>query len=204
MPGQKAPSRERREQILNAAVSVAYARRISGLTIRDVAKAAGLSPGLVLFHFKSREGLILALLNWLVHQNTMLQPQAARRPRANESLNRFIHDECIRLASTRQRTELLFDYWLTGTRHPELRLVIRTAVRRYRQEFRALATAALRRRGSALAGQRADAISSAAVSFIYGCALQAVIDPANLDVPSTLAVMDALTEGREKRRQAKR
>jgi AcrR family transcriptional regulator len=200
MPGRKAPGRERREQILNAAMSVANARRLSGLTIREVASAAGLSPGLVLFHFRSREGLIQAMLNWLIHQNSILQPNAARRARNGDSLAAMIRDECIRLASTRQRTELLFDYWVTGTRHPELRQVMRAAVRRYRQEFRVMASAALRSRKPSLPGISADAVSAAAVSFIHGCAMQAVIDPNHFDVHAAMDVVAALTGTARKRK----
>ena len=200
MPGRKAPERERREQILNAAMSVASARRLSGLTIREVARAAGLSTGLVLFHFKSRDGLIRALLTWLLHQNSMLQSAASRRAHNGDSIASVVHDECIRLASTRQRTELLFDYWVTGTRHPELRQVMRATVRRYRQEFRALATSALRGKRSALPGVSADAVSAAAVSFIYGCGMQAVIDPQHFDVHDVLAVISALTDSKRRTR----
>src|SRR5262249_29842678 len=137
--------------------------------------------------------------NWLIHQNSMLQPQASRRPRRTDSLTELIHDECIRLASTRQRTELLFDYWLTGTRHPELRQVMRTAVRRYRQGIPTLATAALRGHRGDLPGITADAISGAAVSFIHGCAMQAVIDPQHFDVHEALAVMGVITQRRTKK-----
>jgi AcrR family transcriptional regulator len=192
MPGRKAPERERREQILNAAMSVANARRLSGLTIREVARAAGLSTGLVLFHFKSRDGLIRALLNWLIHQNSMLQSTAMRRAHNSDDLAAVIHDECIRLANTRQRTELLFDYWVTGTRHPELRQVMRSTVRRYRQEFRAIAARALRGRRAGVRRLSPDAVSAAAVSFIYGCGMQAVIDPEHFDVHDVLAVVSAL------------
>src|SRR5206468_6073315 len=62
MPGQKATEATRREQILKAAYDVALRRGIDGLTVRAVAAKARLSHGLVLFHFKRKEQMGLALL----------------------------------------------------------------------------------------------------------------------------------------------
>ena len=61
MPGQKAAEATRREQILKAAYEVALRRGIDGLTVRAVAARARLSHGLVLFHFKRKDQLGLAL-----------------------------------------------------------------------------------------------------------------------------------------------
>src|SRR5580765_5958371 len=63
MPGQKATEAARREQILKAAYEVALRRGIDGLTVRAVATRARLSHGLVLFHFKRKDQLGLALLD---------------------------------------------------------------------------------------------------------------------------------------------
>jgi AcrR family transcriptional regulator len=63
MPGQKATEATRREQILKAAYEVALRRGIDGLTVRAVAARARLSHGLVLFHFKRKDQLGLALLD---------------------------------------------------------------------------------------------------------------------------------------------
>ena len=54
MPGSKAPEEERRRQILAAAYRVASDEGLAETTILQVAAAAGVSPGLIMFHFKSR------------------------------------------------------------------------------------------------------------------------------------------------------
>ena len=66
MPGPKVPEDQRREEVLAAAYRVATRDRLGGLTTRAVAKEAGVSNGLVFFHFVSREGLVLALLDRLL------------------------------------------------------------------------------------------------------------------------------------------
>lgn len=192
MPGRKAPEQERRDQILTAALRVAVERRLAGLTIRNVASEAGLSAGLVLFHFQSREALVQALLDWLLQQSSLLRPDKKRRRRPDDCLAGLIRDECKRLVNDRQRTELFFDYWVAGTRTPALRKGMRAALVRYRQEFRTLAAEALKKHRPARFGLTADAVASAAVSFIHGCAIQAVMDPEHFELDAALAVIDAL------------
>jgi AcrR family transcriptional regulator len=192
MPGQKAPKGERREQILKAAMKLAISRRLAAITIRDVAKEAGLSSGLVLFHFKSRDGLVRALLDWLLHQNSVLQPDT-RRGQHDDSLSQLVRNESLRLVRDRNRTELFFDYWIAGTKRPALRREMRTALRRYRQHFHRLAVKGAKNvRGRP--GIDASGIAAAAVSFIHGCALQAVIDPKGFDVEAALAIIDGLAD----------
>ena len=176
MPGQKAPEAERRRQILEATLAVALKRRLSGLTIREVARLARLSPALVLFHFRSRDALIVALLERLVEDTTIVHPPP---PKAETGSTFFglVQYEARRLSSDRARSELFFDFWVAGTRHPELRRVMRRALVRYRGAFRNLALAECAATGHAHPGFTPDAWAGAAVSFVYGCALQSVIDP---------------------------
>ena len=60
----KAPE-ERRRRILTAAVEVLLERGYSGTRVVDIAKAAGTSSGLVLYHFKSLEGVLAQALTTL-------------------------------------------------------------------------------------------------------------------------------------------
>jgi AcrR family transcriptional regulator len=51
-----------RDALLIAAIEVVAARGLRGLTIRSVAEQAGVSHGLIRFHFGSRDGLVEATL----------------------------------------------------------------------------------------------------------------------------------------------
>ncbi len=63
MPGTKVAEELRREQIITAAYQLATRCGLRTLTIRDVAKRADTSTGLVIFHFGTKERLLLALLD---------------------------------------------------------------------------------------------------------------------------------------------
>lgn len=195
MPGRKAPESARREQILGAALRVAVRDRLSALRIRDVAKEAGLSAGLVLFHFRTKEALVSALLEWLLDSTTVLKPQRrASKDTAAGSLSALIRTEAMRLSTERQRSELFFDFWVAGTRTQNLRTQMRRALVQYRREFHSLAQATLAERTDTSPGLNADGIAAAAVSFIHGCAMQAVMDPKRFDLAAALRVMDALEQ----------
>src|SRR5215204_5848399 len=94
MPGRKATETERREQILEAAYEVALRRGIDGLTVRAVAARARLSHGLVLFHFKRKDQLGLALLDRVLETTLSLTVPAT----------------ISALASPRERLQALFGY----------------------------------------------------------------------------------------------
>lgn len=197
MPGRKAPETERREQILRAALRVATRRRLAGLTIREIAREARLSSGLILFHFKTRDGLISELLGWLLEKTSVLRPQAMKRsdqPAIN-CLVALTRAEAVRMASDRARSELFFEYWVLGSRIKGLRGQMRRALVRYRREFRALADEVA---SSALGRPepRAQSVANAAVSFVYGCAIQAVIDPEHFDVKVPLRILDYVNAAR--------
>ncbi len=56
---------ERRDAILKASATAIAQRGIRGLRVNDVAEVAGVSPGLLYYHFKDRIGLLEAALNYI-------------------------------------------------------------------------------------------------------------------------------------------
>ena len=142
MPGVKAPEQERRAQILDAAVRVATADRLDGLTVRKVAEAAELSPGLVFFHFGTKDQLLLDLLDRVLEEIIGRRPpeDAAGAPSARDALLAYARRELERLPGEREFVELFFDFWVVGTRNPDVRTRMSEAMAAYRASFEPLAT----------------------------------------------------------------
>lgn len=67
-----APPEERRKQLIDATINCVSKHGISGTTLTVVTKEAGLSLGLVNFHFKSKEALLTATLNALAQEHRAL------------------------------------------------------------------------------------------------------------------------------------
>jgi AcrR family transcriptional regulator len=64
-PPRKLPREARREQLIEATIAVLAIKGYARITMSDVADQAGLSHGLVNFHFKSKERLLSETLTYL-------------------------------------------------------------------------------------------------------------------------------------------
>ena len=195
MPGRKAPEDERREAILRAAYAVAAREGLAGLTGRAVAARAGVSSGLVFFHFASRDALLAALLDWLLEHTLVageLPAHLAWGSTAAERMLAVVRRDLEALPRTRARVELFFDFWVRGTRDPIVRDKIRAALERYRHAYLPLARAVIAESPRRFAETTAEGLATVAATFVEGCALRAVLDPAAFDVDASFAALVAL------------
>jgi AcrR family transcriptional regulator len=63
--GRKASKDVRRQQLIEATIDVMARKGYAGTTMADVARAAGLSSGIVNFHFDTKENLLAETLRYL-------------------------------------------------------------------------------------------------------------------------------------------
>lgn len=195
MPGKKAPEATRRSEILRAAYRVAARDRLGGLTVRAVAAEAGVSAGLLLFHFESKDGLLVDLLDWML-AHTIVAGELHRRPPAGVApstwLLAVVERDLAHLLKQQERIELFYDYWVLGTRHPVIRRLIRRALHRYRDAFRPAAAAVMAEHPERYGGLTADDLAGVCAAFIEGCATQTILDPARFDAGRAMATLQAL------------
>jgi AcrR family transcriptional regulator len=185
------PERERREQILSSAFEVARRDGIAGLTVRSVAAEAEVSHALVLFHFKRKNQLVLELLDWLIDRMAVLHvsDDIAAFPRAQDRLHALLQQEMARLSHQPEHTRLFLEFWALGARHEQIRTRISEEMERYRAAFRSIMVALLAGEPAAFMGSTADGLAAVAVSWIHGCAVQAMIDPAHFDTDEYLTAV---------------
>ncbi len=191
MPGKKASEEARREQLLKAAFEVAAREGIGGLTVRSIAAEAQVSHGLVHFHFKTKDQLVRALLDWVLAATLTLHipDEVAQSPRPLDRLRSLLQQEMNRLSHEPRRTRLFFEYWAIGTRDAAIGERISAELERYRSALRALAEEVLHAEPAAFGGVTPDGLAAVAVSFINGCAVQAMIDPRRFDIGEYLAAV---------------
>jgi TetR/AcrR family transcriptional regulator, transcriptional repressor of bet genes len=167
MTGHKLSEAQRKRQILDAAVRVAISKGLVDLTMRDVAAEAGLSNGLIFFHFQNKETLLLALLdeliNWLVIEMV---------PTSSQSFWEML----IRRFQLRQeeydRIRLLMEYGVLGVRQPMIRERLGDALLQYRDTF--LIPIRMEREAS---DPPEDVFATLIATLTVGSALQSLIDP---------------------------
>jgi AcrR family transcriptional regulator len=194
VPGTKAPEAERREQILAAAYKVAAQEGLDGTTVIQVAAAANLSPGSVMFHFKTKRLLLRELLSWLVASTTVLKvgEDIARLASPHDQLVALLRQEMHRLSSEPLRMRLMFDFWCAGIRDVDVRETLRLEFDQYRNAFRSIADAVLRADPDQFRGVTPDGLAAVSVSFIKGCAVQSMIDPDGFDITTYLSAAEGL------------
>jgi TetR/AcrR family transcriptional regulator, transcriptional repressor of bet genes len=198
MPGKKIPEDRRREQILDAAYRVALHRRIASLTSRAVAAEAGVSNGLVFFHFRNRRELLLALLDWLLAK-TILRRADDRGAASGNAYSRLvaeIRNAVEALPGDRKWIELFFDYWFMGAHNEAIRKRIRSALKHYRDSYIPLAQAVVAEQPLRFAGVTGESLADMATSFIEGCALRLIAEPRSYRVATYSDALAALLSRR--------
>lgn len=109
-PRTRAPKEARREQLIEATLIALERKGLPALTLADVAEAAGLSRGIVNFHFESKDRLILATLQHLSaeYDRNWREALAGAGPGAAERMRALIAADFAETVCTPSRTAAWF------------------------------------------------------------------------------------------------
>jgi TetR/AcrR family transcriptional repressor of bet genes len=193
MPGTKIAETLRREQIISAAYQLAIRGGLRAVTIRSVATRAEMSTGLVVFHFRTKERVILALLDHVLATTITLRVGSSIET-LEDPLHRLIallRQEMERLSTEPRQNRLFFEFWNEGLWNRSIRMRMQRELDRYRAAFRPMAAAVIASAPERFAGTSAESLAAVAVSFIKGCAVQSMVEP-GLDVDGFLQAAEAL------------
>ena len=196
MGGPKLPEQERCDAILTAAYTVAITEGLDAVTARRVATAAGISPGLVFFHFQSKDGLLQALLDVLLDGTLdALTDPALAELAPWDRLERMVRVELERLIEHHSGVELIFAFYFS--RRDELfRARIEASFGRYHDAFlpvcRDIAALADESAGGGSARVSGDDLAATVVALIQGASIQAIRNPVALNPDALLATLRAL------------
>jgi TetR/AcrR family transcriptional repressor of bet genes len=196
VPGRKVAEGERREQLLRATYRVACRGGLDGVTARAVAEEAAVSPGLVFFHFGSKDALVAEMMRWLLGQVLVVVPPEGSAPAsALEELQLLVTDQLSRIPEQRDTVELLLAGWFVG-RQLALRAVISEAFENYRDGFLPVCTrvvAEATTAGAAVVG--GAALVDAVLALIQGAAFSALRSPETFDPGALGATVTLLVHG---------
>jgi len=193
MPGSRASEDVRRQQIVDAAFELACKGGVGAITIRDVARGGGISPGLVLFHFETKDRLLLGLLDWVLASTVSLTVDASVTAIADplERLAALLGHEIDRVSREPKRNRLFFEFWNHGLSNRAIRSRMQRDLDTYREAFLPLIDDVLEGYPSRFEYANAAAMATVVASLIKGCAFQSVIEP-HLDVDALLAAAAGL------------
>jgi AcrR family transcriptional regulator len=163
------------------------------VTIRDVAKKADMSTGLVVFHFRTKERVLLALLDHVLATTITLRVGADIEA-VEDPLDRLVallRQEMARLTAEPMHNRLFFEFWTEGMWNRPVRVRMQRELDRYRAAFRPMAAEVVASDPIRFGGVSAESLAAVAVSFIKGCAVQSMVEP-HLDVAGFLRAAEAL------------
>lgn len=193
MPGTKIAESLRRGQIVQAAYELALHGGLRAITIRDVAARAGMSTGLVLFHFGTKDRVVLALLDFVLANTTTLSvgPEIVRIRDAHARFVALLRQEMRRMSTEPGRNRIFFEFWSEGMWNRAIRARMQRDLDQYRAAFKPIAVGVIDADPRRFAGVDSASLAALAVSFIKGCAVQSMVEP-NLDIAGYLRSAETL------------
>jgi len=128
----------RQRQLIDATISTIGRVGYSGTTLTHVAGAAGLSPGIVNFYFKSKDQLLAATLAQLAeeHESLWLAKVAAAGGSPEGGLDAMIEADFDPLICTHEKVVVWFAFWAEAQSRPLYRSVVSELEERYFQQTR--------------------------------------------------------------------
>jgi len=129
----------RQRQLIDATISTIGRVGYSGTTLNHVAGAAGLSPGIVNFYFKSKDQLLAATLAQLAeeHESLWLAKIAAAGGSPEGGLDAMIEADFDPSICTQDKVVVWFAFWAEAQSRPLYRSVVSELEERYFQQTHA-------------------------------------------------------------------
>jgi TetR/AcrR family transcriptional regulator, transcriptional repressor of bet genes len=123
----KRPSRQiqlniRKESLLSAAIAVIGRKGLIGTTMHDIAKEAGCSYGVVAFHYKSKDGVLLAALDEIVEEYKRIWSEHDKNHQnAASRLRAIIEADFDARVSSPERVSIWMAFWAEAARNEAYR-----------------------------------------------------------------------------------
>lgn len=139
---------ERRQSLLDAALKVIAAQGLIGVTISKIAEEAGCSYGVVSFHFNSKDGIVLAALDYIAEEyESVLQEAVRANPTPAGRLRAMVDSDFDPRVVNERRVAVWASFWAEAVRVPSYRARCAELKARYNQTATAdLAALAAERR----------------------------------------------------------
>jgi len=184
----------RREQIVRATIRCLARDGYAGLTLKKVARAAGVSQGILHYYFTDKRAILVAALAAVTadldRRVATAQARGSREPRARL---RALIAACLRLAVEEREFWVVFvEFWGEMMHDRRLREINAALYGRMRRQIGALVAQGI----GAGTFRRVDRLQAAAVilALVDGVSLQLTFDPKAFGVATAVQFCeDALT-----------
>jgi AcrR family transcriptional regulator len=172
-------NKDRHREILDAAARVITERGLAETRISDIAEQAGVSPGLILYYFESKDRLLSEALTYANDQFYLRMSREIRRiPSAREQLRRLVDLSVPGYLAEYGRLDewaLWIEVWVRALRDPEMAKDRETLDQRWRGQIADIV------RGGQASGEfgataEPDELALRVASLIDGLAIQVIMN----------------------------
>ena len=113
----------RRQQLIEATISVIGRKGYAGTRLADVASQAKVSYGVVGFYFRTKEDLLLATLQWLADEYTSVWREAVEKagPSPVSRLRAIIDADFSPRIASEKKIAVWYEFWAEGRTRPKYR-----------------------------------------------------------------------------------
>jgi TetR/AcrR family transcriptional repressor of bet genes len=175
-----ANTQQRRRQIVRGLAEVMAERGYAKATVQAIARAAGLTPGLVHYHFRSKQEVLIALIEGLAALvRRRLRSAAADDPehRLQAAIEALVGTEA---GVEAQAVACWVVIGTEAVRQPEVRELYESMMRQMISEFEAILRDAMQKQGGSAADAPAAALATVAAIegfFRLGAGVPACVPP---------------------------
>jgi AcrR family transcriptional regulator len=174
-------TKDRRQEILDAAARVITDRGLADTRISDIAERCGVSPGLILYYFESKDRLLVEALTSANDQFYLrLSREMRRMTSARDQLRRLAELSVPGLLPEFERLDewaLWIEIWVRALRDPLLAKEREVLERRWRQSIADIIRHG-RDTGEFADGEDADELGLQLGAMIDGLAIQVLMNDA--------------------------
>jgi len=165
----------RRGQLTRAAYKVVGQKGYYEFTVRDIAREAGLSTGLVHYYFKNKEDLLLNLLKEINRNMTIiLNRNISTSDDPREKLNIFMRQAFDLVKNEKDYFYIVIDFWTQVNKNERMKRANIKLFKSYRDEISKILNEGVEK--GVFMKMDIDYTAAVIISIIQGLIIQYVID----------------------------
>ncbi|HEU4355863.1 MAG TPA: TetR/AcrR family transcriptional regulator [Actinomycetota bacterium] len=184
MSGSSPKSKDRHQEILDAAARVITDRGLAETRISDIAEEAGVSPGLILYYFDSKDRLLSEALTYANDQFYLRMSREIRRiPSARDQLRRLVDLSVPGLLPEFGRLDewaLWIEVWVRALRDPEMAKDREFLDQRWRGQIADIVRGG-QTSGEFTSEEAAEELALRIAAMIDGLAIQVIMEDSQVD-----------------------